>query len=232
MPVIETRQLKKTYGSGPAQVEALRGVDLAIGGGELVAIMGPSGSGKSTLLSLLGGVDLPSGGQVLLEGTDLATMDDDRRTLARRRRIGFVFQSFNLLPTLTAAENVALPLELDGVRAPEARRRASEALGLVEMTTRQGHLPSQLSGGEQQRVALARALVIEPALVLADEPTGNLDSTNGRLVMGLLRQLVEQRGQTLIMVTHDSAMAAYARRLIRLRDGVVESDERAGESPA
>jgi putative ABC transport system ATP-binding protein len=222
--VIETRDLKKAYGSGPAQVEALRGIDLKIGAGELVAIMGPSGSGKSTLLSLLGGVDVPSDGQVLLEGRDLATMDDDERTLARRRRIGFVFQSFNLLPTLTAEENVALPLELDGVRAGEARRRAAEALEHVEMSARRGHLPGQMSGGEQQRVAVARALVIEPALLLADEPTGNLDTTNGRRIMNLLKRVVDERGQTLIMVTHDPDIAAYAHRLISLCDGRIASD--------
>ena len=175
MTVLEARALRKTYGEGELRVEALHGVDLRVEKGELLAIMGPSGSGKSTLLHLLGGVDAPTVGQVLLEQVDLATLSDDQRTIIRRRRIGFIFQSFNLLPTLTAEENVSLSLELDGVSTGEARRRALASLGLVGMAHRKTHLPSMLSGGEQQRVAIARALVIEPAIVLADEPTGNLD---------------------------------------------------------
>jgi putative ABC transport system ATP-binding protein len=186
--------------------------------------MGPSGSGKSTLLALLGAVDKPSGGQVILEGQDLATLNDDQRTLIRRRRLGFIFQAFNLLPTLTAAENVALPLELDGVSTSEARRRAMEALGLVELSHRHDHLPGQMSGGEQQRVAVARALVIEPALVLADEPTGNLDSVNSKRVTALLRKLVNGQGQTVVMVTHDLNVAAAADRIIRVRDGQIEDE--------
>jgi len=226
MDVIETRKLTKQFGLGDVRVEALKGIDLHIGQAEFVAIMGPSGSGKSTLLSLLGGVDVPSSGQVLLEGTDLATLGDDARTLMRRRKIGFVFQAFNLLPTLTAEENVSLPLELDGVPATEARRRALQALELVEMSNREHHIPSKLSGGEQQRVAIARALAIEPALLLADEPTGNLDSRQTQLVTDLLRQLVDEHGQTIVTVTHDAEVGAAAQRVVLLRDGAVESDTR------
>jgi putative ABC transport system ATP-binding protein len=224
MPVLETRTLKKTYGRGELCVEALRGIDLTVAEGEFLAIMGPSGSGKSTLLHLLGGVDSATSGQVLLEGADLATLSDDQRTITRRRRIGFIFQSFNLLPTLSAEENVSLPLELDGVALVEARRRAAAALDLVGMAPRRTHFPGSLSGGEQQRTAIARALVIEPALLLADEPTGNLDSANGRQVTMLLRRLVDQRRQTIVMVTHDPGVAAQADRLIHLRDGLIETD--------
>ena len=224
MDVIETRNLTKHFGTGDVRVDALRGIDLHIGESEFVAIMGPSGSGKSTLLTLLGGIDVPTSGQVLLEGTDLATLSDDARTLMRRRRIGFVFQAFNLLPTLTAEENVSIPMELDGVPAKEASQRALRALELVEMSKRRHHIPSKLSGGEQQRVAIARALAIEPALLLADEPTGNLDSRQTQLVTELLRQLVDRHGQTIVTVTHDAEVGGVAQRLILLRDGVVESD--------
>ncbi|MFO0897936.1 MAG: ABC transporter ATP-binding protein [Pirellulales bacterium] len=223
MYVLETREVRKAFGSEEAKVEALRGVDLQISAGEFVAIMGRSGSGKSTLLSMLGGVDLPTSGQILLEGKDLAAMTDDQRTLMRRQRIGFIFQSFNLLPILTAEENVALPLELDGVPADEARKRAAAMLDAVGTLARRHHLPSAMSGGEQQRVAIARALVIEPALLLADEPTGNLDSANGERVTQLLRSLVDDRGQTLVIVTHDPAMADHADRVIHLTDGLVDS---------
>jgi putative ABC transport system ATP-binding protein len=224
MVVLEARALTRTFGSGELRVEALRGVDLSVQQGEFLAIMGPSGSGKSTLLHLLGGVDAPTSGQILLEGVDLASLSDDQRTIIRRKRIGFIFQSFNLLPTLSAEENVSLPLELDGVPSADARRRALAALELVGMAHRRTHLPSTLSGGEQQRTAIARALVIEPALLLADEPTGNLDSANGRQVTSLLRRLVDERHQTIVMVTHDQNVAAQADRLICLRDGLVESD--------
>lgn len=226
MAVLETRRVTKAFGEGEARVEALRGVDLAVQAGEMLAIMGRSGSGKSTLLTLLGGVDVPSTGQVLLEDRDLATMSDDERTLIRRQRIGFVFQQFNLLPILTAEENVALPMELDGVPQAEAMERAREMLDRVGMTARRAHLPGKMSGGEQQRVAVARALVIRPAIVLADEPTGNLDSVTGQRLSGLLRELVDQQGQTIVLVTHDPAVAALADRVIYLSDGLVEREER------
>lgn len=225
MYVLETRGLRKNYGAeGEVCVHALRGVDLQVRKGELLAIMGPSGSGKSTLLHILGGVETPSSGQVLLEGIDLATMNDDQRTIMRRERMGFIFQSFNLLPAFTAEENVALPLELGGTSSSEARKRAIEALKLVSIAHRRDHIPSAMSGGEQQRVAIARALVMRPALLLADEPTGNLDSANGRQVTALLRRLATQEDQTIVMVTHDSSVAAQADRLVRLRDGLVEAD--------
>ncbi len=229
MIVLEARELTKTYGTGELRVESLRGVDLKVEQGELLAITGPSGSGKSTLLHLLGGVDAPTSGQVLMEGVDLATLSEHQRTITRRERIGFVFQSFNLLPTLTAEENVSLPLELGGVQTGAARRRALEALELVGVSHRKTHLPSTLSGGEQQRVAIARALVIRPALVLADEPTGNLDSANGRQITAVLRRLTTEQRHTIVMVTHDHDVAAHADRLISLRDGRVESDK--GQAP-
>jgi putative ABC transport system ATP-binding protein len=222
--VLEARALAKTYGEGAARVEALRGIDLAVRPGEFLAIMGPSGSGKSTLLHLLAGVEQPTSGQVLLEGRDLAQLSDDERTLIRRRRLGFVFQHFNLLPTLTAAENVSLPLLLDGVSPAEAHQRGERALALVGMEHRQTHLPSELSGGEQQRVAVARVLVIEPALLLADEPTGNLDSDTGQQVVQLLRNLVDQRRQTIVIVTHDAQNAAQADAIVHVRDGRLQTD--------
>ncbi|MEN6495247.1 MAG: ABC transporter ATP-binding protein [Thermoguttaceae bacterium] len=231
MYVLEARDVRKVYGEGEARVEALRGVDLGIPAGEMVAIMGRSGSGKSTLLCMLGGIDAPTSGEVLLEGIDLATLSDDQRTLMRRQRIGFIFQSFNLLPILTAEENVSLPLELDGVPSAEARRRAREVLDLVGMSSRRDHIPSTLSGGEQQRVAVARALAIKPALLLADEPTGNLDSANGQRLITMLRNLVDQQQQTIVMVTHDASVAAKADRVIHLSDGLVEHEVTVGEEP-
>ena len=225
MYVLETRGLRKNYGAeGEVCVHALRGVDLQVRKGELLAIMGPSGSGKSTLLHILGGVETPTSGQVLLEGVDLATLNDDQRTIIRRERMGFIFQSFNLLPAFTAEENVALPLELGGMASAEARRRAADTLKLVGMSHRRDHIPSTMSGGEQQRVAIARALVMRPALLLADEPTGNLDSANGRQVTALLRRLATHEEQTIVMVTHDANVAAQADRLVRLRDGLEETD--------
>jgi putative ABC transport system ATP-binding protein len=224
MTVIEVRDVTKTYGAAASPVEALRGINLAVNKGELLAITGPSGSGKSTLLHILGGVDAPTAGQVLFAGVDLASLSDDHRTIIRRRRIGFIFQSFNLVPTLTVEENVVLPLRLDSVPAAAARHRAQAALEAVGMLHRRTHLPCELSGGEQQRTAIARACVIEPALLLADEPTGNLDSANGAQVMTLLGDLVRQRQHTVIIITHDLAVAAQADRLVRLRDGRIVDD--------
>lgn len=224
MPILETRDVSKSYGSGDAAVAALRGVSTSINTGDFVAIMGPSGSGKSTLLTILGGVEIPTAGQVLLEGADIAQLSDDERTRLRRRRIGFIFQSFNLLPNLSAIENVSLPMELDGKSRSESHKLALEALELVEMGHRKKHLPAQLSGGEQQRVAIARALAINPAILLADEPTGNLDSRQSERVTKLLTDLVTQRKQTIVMVTHDSSVAMIASRVLKIRDGAIEFD--------
>jgi putative ABC transport system ATP-binding protein len=224
MYILETRGLKKRFGEGDTVVEAVKGINLHVNAGEFVAIMGRSGSGKSTLLAMLGGVDVPSSGQVFIEERDMANMTDDERTLMRRRRIGFIFQSFNLLPILTAEENVALPLELDGLPTQEARTRAQKALDKVGMLQRLHHVPGKMSGGEQQRVAIARALVIQPALLLADEPTGNLDSSNSQRITKLLRDLVDKQQQTIVMVTHDASVAALADRVIHVVDGLVQSD--------
>jgi putative ABC transport system ATP-binding protein len=221
--IIEARDLTKIYDSG-VQVIALRGVTLKVKPASFLAIMGPSGSGKSTLLNILGALEVPTKGQMLLEGTDIATLTDDQRTLLRRRRIGFIFQQFNLLPIFSASENVALPLRLEGVLAAEADRRADEMLKLVGIADRRHHFPSQLSGGEQQRVAIARALAAGPAIILADEPTGNLDSTNGERIIDKLRQLVDEQHQTVVLVTHDAAVALRADRVIHVRDGVIVED--------
>jgi putative ABC transport system ATP-binding protein len=223
--VVEVEGLYKVFGTGANRVEALRGVSLSLAEGEFVAIMGPSGSGKSTLLHLIGGLDTPSAGSVRLRGEDLSKLDDDQLTLLRRRRIGFVFQAFNLLDILTAQENVALPLVVNGVAEAEANRRAAAALEMVDLTQRRRRLPGELSGGEQQRVAIARALVTRPLLLLADEPTGNLDSASSDQIMRVLRSLVEQQGQTVLMVTHDARYGALANRLLRLRDGQIVEEQ-------
>jgi putative ABC transport system ATP-binding protein len=225
MKIVEAIGVTKNYVQGEVIVEAVRGIDLVVRKGEMLSIIGPSGSGKSTLLTMLGAIESPTSGQVLLEGVDYSTLGDDARTLLRRHRIGFIFQAFNLLPTLTAAENVALPLELDGVSEKEAHERAIKMLDLVDLADRHDHLPSAMSGGEQQRVAVARALVIKPALVLADEPTGNLDSVASNQVMTMLRDLVDNQDQTVVIITHDLEIAALADRVIRMRDGHVVNDE-------
>jgi putative ABC transport system ATP-binding protein len=221
--VLEARGLAKTYDTGGAEVLALRGVDLAIERGEFVAIMGPSGCGKSTLLNLLAGLDRPTAGVVLLDGERIDQLSEAELARLRRRKIGFVFQFFNLLPTLSAVENVELPLLLVGRRRKEARRTANELMGELGVGDKYGAAPVQLSGGQQQRVALARALANTPDIVLGDEPTGNLDSAAAREVLGLLRA-ARDRGQTLLIVTHDARVAAAADRVITLRDGLV-SDE-------
>ncbi|MFM7137542.1 MAG: ABC transporter ATP-binding protein [Planctomycetota bacterium] len=222
MPILLAEQLEKTFGSGTAAgVTAVRGVDLAVDEGEFVAITGASGSGKSTLLHMLGGITRPSAGRVLLEGVDLATLDDDALAEIRRRRIGFVFQRYNLLPELSLAENVALPLVLDGAAESRCRDAARHALEAVGMAHRADHRPDALSGGEQQRGAVARALVTAPAIVLADEPTGALDSVNSGVVLELLQRLVRDRRQTVILVTHDPGIAAAAGRVVRMKDGLV-----------
>jgi putative ABC transport system ATP-binding protein len=215
----------KVYQQGRRTVEAVRGVSLRVAAGEFVAIMGPSGSGKSTLLHLLGALDTPTTGRVLFRGQDLRAMSDRQRSLLRRERIGFVFQAFNLIPTLTAAENVALPLLLAGTRRATAAKRAEASLERVGLTGRAGHFPEELSGGEMQRVAVARALVTEPEAVLCDEPTGNLDSANSRDVLALLRGLPDDGRRAVVMVTHDPAAAAVGDRLVRIRDGRLEQME-------
>jgi putative ABC transport system ATP-binding protein len=226
MPVLETSGLSKKYSMGEQSVYALDGIDFVVEEGEFVAIMGPSGSGKSTLLHLIGGLDQPSDGEVTLAGRRLSLLKDKEITLLRRRNIGFVFQFFNLLPTLTAEENILLPLLIDGKKLRQYEERLTALLDLIGLAERRGHKPEQLSGGEQQRVALARALITEPTILLADEPTGNLDSKTGTAIMELLRRSRDQLGQTVIVVTHDPRAASYADRVIFLRDGRVASELR------
>jgi len=222
--VIRASELVKRFGESDAQVVAVRQVDLTVPGRQLLVIMGPSGSGKSTLLNLLGGIEVPTKGAVYLEGVNLAELNDDALTLLRRRRIGFVFQSFNLLPTLTALENVSFPLVLDGVPAAEASRRAREMLDRVGVGHRAASFPATMSGGEQQRVAIARALVIDPAVILADEPTGNLDSVNTRQLVDMFRRLVDELGRTVVMVTHELSLVHRADRVVILQDGQIRAD--------
>jgi putative ABC transport system ATP-binding protein len=227
--IIEARGLVKTYRLGGSVVRALDGVNLTVERGELMAVMGRSGSGKTTLLNVLGGLDRPDAGQVVIDGVDIARLNGRRLPQLRRQKVGFVFQEFNLIPTLTALENVELPLRYARVARGERRRRALEALALVGMADRARHRPSQLSGGEQQRVALARALVNRPAIVLADEPTGELDTNTAAQVMELVQRLNREAGQTFIIVTHDPAIAQRCRRVVRMEDGRIVSDERRDE---
>lgn len=226
MAILETQNLTKIYGSGETAVTALKDISLTVNAGEFVAVMGPSGCGKSTLLHLVGGLDRPTSGEVLLDGEALSKLNDDRITAARRRRIGFVFQFFNLLPILSALDNAALPLVLDGLNSSEAHRRAAEWLTRFGLEGRLNHRPDQLSGGQQQRVAIARALVTEPALILADEPTGNLDSRSSDEIVGLLRKVANEFGRAVLMVTHDPRLAAYADRIIFLKDGRIVDETR------
>ncbi len=221
--VVRAVGLTRRYEMGNGFVEALRGVNLTIARGEFVALVGPSGSGKSTVLNLIGGLDRPTSGQIWINGTELSSSDEETLTQHRRRHVGFVFQTFNLLPRLTAEENVALPLMFSGVSERERRKRARALLERVGLGLRLSHRPTQLSGGEQQRVAIARALVGRPALLLADEPTGNLDTATGAEIMQLLRALNREQGLTLLTVTHDPEVASFADRIIKLRDGEVES---------
>ena len=217
MTVLETKDLKKYYGSGDTQVKALDGVDLTVENGEFVAIVGTSGSGKSTLLHMLGGLDRPTGGSVLVEGRDIFALKDEELTIFRRRKIGFVFQSYNLVPVLSVYDNIVLPIQLDGGRVDEAYvNQVIEALGLEQKLSR---LPSQLSGGQQQRVAIARALATKPAILLADEPTGNLDSRTSQDVLSLMKTTGQKFAQTMVMITHNEEIAQLADRIVRIEDG-------------
>jgi putative ABC transport system ATP-binding protein len=228
-PVIEVADLTKVHRSGDITVEALRGVSFAVQKGEFVAIMGPSGSGKTTLLGLLGCLDRPTTGSYLLDGEEMSKLSETRRARVRGDRIGFVFQAYNLVPRSSAFKNVELPLVYAAVRTDERRRRALEALAEVGLSERAGHLPTQLSGGEQQRVAIARALVVEPSVVLADEPTGNLDSASAEEVLRVLER-ANRQGATIVMVTHSSHVAESASRILRLEDGAMASDETVSRS--
>ena len=225
MALIETRDLWKTYVMGEEEIHALRGVSIGIDRGEYVAIMGPSGSGKSTLMNLIGCLDTPSKGSYLLNEKEVAAMNDDELARIRNEEIGFVFQTFNLLPRATALHNVELPLVYAGVSGKVRQERAKQALDKVELTSRASHRPNELSGGQRQRVAIARALVNNPSILLADEPTGNLDSKTGTEIMGVFARL-HDAGNTIIVVTHEADIAAYAHRVISIRDGQVEKDAR------
>ena len=220
MSVLEMRHVSRTYGQGAAEVHALAGVDLSVDAGAMVAVMGPSGSGKSTLLTIAGSLEEPTSGEVVVAGQDLAKLSGNGKARLRRRSIGFVFQDFNLLPGLTAAENVALPLELDGVPARRARIAGMNALESLGLADRASHFPDQLSGGQRQRVAIARAIVGDHQLLLADEPSGALDSANGEAVMRLI-QAACQRGMAAVVTTHDAQLASWADRVVVLRDGRV-----------
>jgi putative ABC transport system ATP-binding protein len=221
MAFIEVRDLRKTYSSSAQEVEILKGINLDIQKGEFVSLMGPSGAGKSTFLQLLGALDRPSQGEIRIDAREISTLSDYELTIFRRRHLGFIFQFFNLMPTLSVLENVALPCFLDGKKLNDVRQGAVDILSRLNLSHRLDHRPHQLSGGEMQRVAIARALINRPSLILADEPTGNLDSKNGKEVLGILKDLVAEFQTTLIMVTHDKGAADYADRKINMQDGVV-----------
>ncbi len=224
-PVIDLQGITKTYGSGDTEVHALRGIDLTITRGDFVAIMGASGSGKSTLMNIIGALDSATSGHYALDGIDIDDLDEGALSIVRNRKIGFIFQSFNLIPRTSALSNVELPLVYRGVRRRERRQRAVEALTAVGLADRMHHMPNELSGGQQQRVAVARALVAEPSLLLADEPTGNLDSRSTRDVLDLMGALHDQ-GRTIVMITHEDDVAAHAGRVVTLIDGLISDDRR------
>ncbi len=226
MPLIQTENLTKVYGKGEAAVVALDHVSMSVNAGECVAVMGPSGCGKSTLLHLLGGLDRPTEGSVMIDGNSLSSLSDDALTQMRRRKIGFVFQFFNLIPILNSVDNAALPLLLDGKPSATAKLKATEWLQKVGLGARLGNRPDQLSAGQQQRVAIARALITDPTLVLADEPTGNLDSRASDEIAALLQQVAKEWGRAVVMVTHDPRIAAYADRIVFLKDGKIVNETR------
>lgn len=228
--IIQAINVEKTYDTGKVKVNALRGINLNIDAGEMVAIMGPSGCGKTTLLNCLSGLDTVDSGSVIIEGVDLSKMSDNDKTEHRAKRMGFVFQFYNLLPVLSSVENVELPLLVSGVKAKEARKRAMDALEVVKLAEWATHRPGELSGGQRQRVTIARALVNNPAIVWGDEPTGDLDSVNAGEIMDLLQALNREHKQTFVLVTHDNGIAARTRRIIRMQDGKVISDEPTAES--
>ena len=227
--LIELQSVTKVYGTGSVAMQALRGIDLQIDQGEFAAVMGPSGSGKSTCMNILGCLDTPSGGAYLFEGVNVAKLSRDQRALLRRNYLGFVFQGFNLLNRTSALENVELPLVYRGISADEREESALRALEAVGLKGWESHTPGELSGGQQQRVAIARAIVTDPKVLLADEPTGNLDSARSREIMEMLAAFNREYGITIVLVTHDADMAAYAKRIIRFLDGIIDSEEENGE---
>ena len=230
-PVIALRNVEKVYEMGEAEVRALNGVTLVVERGGFVAVMGASGSGKSTMMNIIGCLDVPTRGRYWLDGVDIRKLDDAALSRIRNRKIGFVFQSFNLIPRTSALANVEMPLMYAGVHSKERRERALAALDMVGMSDRAHHLPSQMSGGQQQRVAVARAIVTNPSLILADEPTGNLDTQSSAEVMGIFKRLNEL-GRTVVIITHENDIGAYARRTVRVRDGLIVDDEARGDAPA
>ena len=223
LPIIDVRQLRKSYQIGDVAVEVLKGIDLTIMAGEFLAVMGPSGSGKSTMLYLIGGMERPTSGTVTIKGNAVAAMDDRSASLLRRREVGFVFQFYNLIPNLNVEENLILPALLDGATAVEQRRGLDEILEAIDLTHRRRHTPRELSGGEQQRVAIGRALINGPGIILADEPTGNLDSKSTKEIMKLLARINGEFGRTIVLVTHAAEAAAHAQRIVHMRDGVLWS---------